>query len=107
MSTKHPLHGERRVCAEPLAALKPHLAAFESYLRERRHAASYIAVCKRCVAHLSLWMKQTHRGLGEFNEALVDTFVDDHLARWTCGNSSRTRAIAHAALGHGGNRTTE
>jgi site-specific recombinase XerD len=98
MSTKHPSLGDQR--GNPLAELAPHLAAFEQHLRERGHAHGYIAVCKRSVAHLSSWLRQEHRRVGDIDEALVDEFVDEHLPRCTCGGYPRDRRTVHAALRH-------
>lgn len=100
MSTRHPSHAERRSRAKPLAALASHLAAFEHHLTERGHAAAYIAVCKRSVEHLSSWMTQEHRRLGEIDEALVAEFVDDHLPTCTCSAFPHDRRAVHAALIH-------
>jgi hypothetical protein len=100
MSTKHPSQTDRRGPGKPLAALEPHLVAFEQHLRERGHAAAYIAVCKRSVAHLSSWMGHEHRLLAEIDEALVTEFVDEHLQRCRCGAFPHDRRNVHAALIH-------
>lgn len=100
MSTKHPSQAGRRDNGKPLDALEPYLAAYERRLVERGHAATYVAVCKRGVAHLSSWMRQEHRRLGEIDEALVDEFVGHHLPRCRCGTFLRDRRTVHAALVH-------
>ncbi len=98
MSTKHPSPGDQR--GRLLAERSPHLAAFEQHLRKRGHALGYIAVCKRSVAHLSSWLGQSHRRVGDIDEALVDEFVDEHLPRCKCGAYPRDRRTVHAALRH-------
>jgi site-specific recombinase XerD len=100
MTTKHPSQTDRRGPGKPVAALEPHLVAFEQRLRERGHAAAYIAVCKRSVEHLSSWMGREHRRLAEIDEALVVEFVNDHLPTCACGSFPRDRRNVHAALFH-------
>jgi integrase/recombinase XerC len=100
MSTQRPSRADRHDLARPLAALTPHLVAFERHLVERGHAAGYIAACKRSVEHLSSWMRREHRRLGEIGESLVAEFVDDHLPTCTCGAFPRDRRGVHAALVH-------
>jgi site-specific recombinase XerD len=100
MSIKHPSQAHSRGRGKTLAALAPHLAAFEHHMTRRGHAAGYIAVCKRSVAHFSLWMRQQHRRLAEIDETLVAEFVDGHLPRCTCDAFPRDRRTVHAALFH-------
>jgi site-specific recombinase XerD len=100
MGIKNPSQADRRGRGKPLTALEPHKVAFEHHLRERGHAETYIAVCKRSVAHLASWMGQEHRRLAEIDEALVREFVDEHLPRCRCGAFPRDRRTTHAALRH-------
>jgi hypothetical protein len=64
MGIKNPSQADRRGRGKPLTALEPHMVAVEHQLRERGHAETYIAVCKRSVAHLSSWMWQEAQAAG-------------------------------------------
>lgn len=92
-----PNRSERISQADPLLV---HYDAYEQHLTDRGYVAGYINRCKSGVAHLSRWMRLTHRTDREVNEALIAEFLDVHLPQCRCGSAIHDRRSLSAALGH-------
>jgi len=88
--------GRTRGCAQ----LDRHTPAYRQYLADRGNAAGYARSCEAAVAHLSMWMKGTKKGLADIDEGLVAEFVDKHLPGCHCATSARHPSSVRAALGH-------
>lgn len=88
--------GRSRSCAQ----LDRHVSGYREYLAERGNAAGYVFNCEAAVVHLSMWMKDANKRLGDIDEGLVAEFVEHHLPSCHCATSAHHPSTVRAALGH-------
>lgn len=100
MSTKRPSRSKPsgRTCGG--AQLERHTQAYREYLLDRGNAVGYVRRCEAAVVHLSMWMKQTNKQLGDVGEGLVTEFLKSHLPGCHYPMTARYPATVRAALGH-------
>ena len=80
--------------AQPLAwlnegVLAQQAARFQAHLEERRYAPQTRHIYLCCVAHLAHWMAGTGLSPMEIDEAAINRFLGEHLARCACPHPVR------------------
>lgn len=81
--------------------ITPYVLVYLDYLTKCRYADETTEHYLAGLAHLGLWMRLNHRSIGEFDEAVVTQFLDEHLPNCDCPQPIfHTRSDLKAACGH-------
>jgi len=81
--------------------LSSHVDAFQALLGRGRYAEGSIDKGLRALAHFAHWMTRCRLSAGQIDEALVEQFLDSHLARCDChAMALRTHGDLRAGLAH-------
>jgi hypothetical protein len=81
--------------------ITPYVLVYLDYLTKSRYSDETTEHYLAGLAHLGLWMGLNHRSIGEFDEAIVTQFLDEHLPNCDCPRPIfHTRSDLKAACGH-------
>jgi len=81
--------------------LTPYVMGYFDHLIQCRYAAETTEHYMAGIAHLGLWMVQSHLGIEQLDEKAVTRFLDEHLPMCACPRPVfRTRPDLRAACAH-------
>jgi hypothetical protein len=81
--------------------LTPYVMGYFDHLIQCRYAVETTEKYMASIAHLGLWMGQSHLAIEQLDEQAVNRFLDEHLPMCDCPRPVfRTRSDLRAACAH-------